>query len=171
MLVSFLCRFIGLPKLFKSHNCFNQYMLNFCLFLWIKIHLRSWSLMLLNCSEARSNPCSCILENFYANYAISNDPKVINRQNLKTVLSWTQYNQSPCRNLIVMNLNPVFNYHLSGLKQTRRLLELSRVELFLQFETCLRHTTLWELMLAKHVKLPSDNASQVWVISGKENES
>jgi len=53
-----------------------------------------------------------------------------------------------------MNMNPVFNYHLSGLKQTRQPLGLSRVELFLQFETCIRHTTLWELMLSKEITIP-----------------
>ena len=70
-----------------------------------------------------------------------------------------------------MNLNPVFNYHLSGLKQTRRPLELSRVELFLQFETCVRHTTLWELMLGKQIKLPSDKASQVFIDIWKEKRN
>jgi len=59
-------------------------------------------------------------------------------------------------------MNPTVNYQFKGLKQTRQPLDLSRVELFLQFETCIRLTTLWEFMLSKKIGLPgsSNDADQ-----------
>ena len=49
-------------------------------------------------------------------------------------------------------------------KQIRKKLELSRVDLFIQFELNIRHTTLWELMLQKNVHLPSpeEGGEKVW---------
>ena len=54
-------------------------------------------------------------------------------------------------------MNPTVNYQFKGLKQTRQPLDLSRVELFLQFETCIRLTTLWEFMLSKKIGLPGSS--------------
>ena len=50
-------------------------------------------------------------------------------------------------------MNPSMKNYSLGLKQTRKPLNQSRVELFLQFEACIRVTTLWEFMCQKNVKL------------------
>ena len=41
-----------------------------------------------------------------------------------------------------------------GPRRTKKPLELSRVELYLQFEGCIRPTTLWELMVSKKISIP-----------------
>ena len=47
------------------------------------------------------------------------------------------------------------NCHIAGGPiRTKKPLLQSRVELFLQFEGCIRHTTLWELMASKKISLP-----------------
>ena len=45
------------------------------------------------------------------------------------------------------------NYQFLGVKQTKKPLVQSRVELFLQFEACIRQTTLWELIREKQLSL------------------
>ena len=50
--------------------------------------------------------------------------------------------------------------HISGgPRRTKKPLELSRVELYLQLEGCIRATTLWELMVSKKIPLPDTSAS------------
>lgn len=47
------------------------------------------------------------------------------------------------------------NWHIGGgPNRTKKPLDQSRVELYLQFEGCIRHTTLWELMISKNMTLP-----------------
>ena len=46
------------------------------------------------------------------------------------------------------------NFHLSGPIRTQQPVPQSRVELYLLFEGCIRHSTLWELMVQKSMKLP-----------------
>ena len=55
------------------------------------------------------------------------------------------------------SMNPSTETNFIGLKQTRKPLNQSRVELFLQFEACIRVTTLWELMCQKNIKLKKDD--------------
>ena len=45
-------------------------------------------------------------------------------------------------------------YIAGGPIRTKKPLLQSRVELYLQFEGCIRHTTLWELMKIKKISLP-----------------
>ena len=47
------------------------------------------------------------------------------------------------------------NCHIAGGPiRTKKPLLQSRVELYLQFEGCIRHTTLWEFMKIKKISLP-----------------
>jgi len=54
------------------------------------------------------------------------------------------------------NLSCRHNFHLSGPKRTQHPVPQSRVELYLLFEGCIRHSTLWELMVQKSMKLPGN---------------
>ena len=45
-------------------------------------------------------------------------------------------------------------YIAGGPIRTKKPLLQSRVELYLQFEGCIRHTTLWELMVSKKIQIP-----------------
>ena len=48
------------------------------------------------------------------------------------------------------------NCHIAGGPiRTKKPLLQSRVELYLQFEGCIRHTTLWELMVSKKIQIPA----------------
>ena len=48
------------------------------------------------------------------------------------------------------------NIHLHGPNRTHQPTPMSRVELYLLFEGCIRHATLWELMVQKQMKLPKE---------------
>ena len=54
-----------------------------------------------------------------------------------------------------MMMMSLHNCHITGGPvRTNKPLLKSRVELYLQFEGCIRHTTLWELMTRKKKSLP-----------------
>ena len=54
------------------------------------------------------------------------------------------------------NMFPGHNFHVTGPKRTQQPVPQSRVELYLLFEGCIRHSTLWELMVQKSIGLPND---------------
>ena len=53
------------------------------------------------------------------------------------------------------------NCHIAGGPiRTKKPLLQSRVELYLQFEGCIRHTTLWELMVSKNIQIPATDTTE-----------
>ena len=51
-----------------------------------------------------------------------------------------------------------YNCHIAGGPiRTKKPLLQSRVELYHQFEGCIRHTTLWELMVGKKISIPESH--------------
>ena len=54
-----------------------------------------------------------------------------------------------------------YNCHIAGGPiRTKKPLLQSRVELYLQFEGCIRHTTLWELMVSKKIQMPTPEPAE-----------